>query len=393
MEETYREALRAFLKQEVYPYVEEWEKNRTVPRQVFSALGTQGFFSPCFFPAHEAGKRRLSLRMSTFRILIEELAKTLCFGLTLTISVHVGVFIPLLLDVASEALKAQFVEQAIKGDIIGTVAATESDVAGSDFMSVQCSAIFEPERIVLDGHKHYITSAATADYAIVFARWRPGRHFANFCAVLLPTRATGVRLSPVEMAVMKTAAISHLEFHDVELPASYLLGRKELGMKYFFEHIAVERLSGGVWATAVAEQCLMETQHYAIGRYIGEDTLWQHGATRHRLAQEVIKVKMLQQMVDATLLKTDEQGYIDQFASAIIKAATAQTIETVISTCLQLHGAQGLETNSTLLRLLNEFRAFGIAGGSTETMLELIAQFWAQHTAQVLNTEAQKSTS
>jgi len=56
-------------------------------------------------------------------------------------------------------------------------------------------------------------------------------------------------------------------------------------------------------------------------------------------------------------------------------------MERVIGTCLQLRGAQGLEAESPLLRLLNDFRVFGIAGGSTETMLDMIAELWADRAA------------
>jgi len=52
-------------------------------------------------------------------------------------------------------------------------------------------------------------------------------------------------------------------------------------------------------------------------------------------------------------------------------AAISLTAE-LVRTWLQLRGAQGFETGCSLLRLLNEFRVFGVAGGSTETMLEVI---------------------
>lgn len=378
--EGYRASLRAFLEREVYPYVEEWEKGGVFPRQVISSLGEQGLLAPCFPPKDGVRDHTFPLLMSAFRILIEEFAKTLCFGLTLTVSMHVGVFLPLLLDVASESLKDQLVEKALRGEILGTIAVTEYDVAGSDFMGMECTATVDQQKMVLNGQKHYITNAAVSDYVVVFARWRPGRHFTNFCALLVPTKTAGIHHSVVKMAVMKTAVISHLEFRNVELPSSHLLGRKELGMRYFFEHIATERLSGGIWAAVVAEHCLVETQRYVRGRHRGESTLWELGAVRQRLAQALVQVKLLQSLVERTLAKTDEMGYVDQFDSAIVKAVCAPMMEMVIGTCLQLHGARGLEAQSSLLRLLNEFRAFGVAGGPTETMLDVIAELWAKQT-------------
>ncbi|HEY0605654.1 MAG TPA: acyl-CoA dehydrogenase family protein, partial [Herpetosiphonaceae bacterium] len=166
-----------------------------------------------------------------------------------------------------------------------------------------------------------------------------------------------------------------------------MLGRKELGISYFLQHIAVERLSGGIWAVAVAEHCLEEAQRYAAERVIGEETLWERSAVRHRIAQAVVQVTLLRSLVEQALVATDETRLVDPFSSAVIKAAVAPAMESVIGTCLQLQGARGLEADSPLLRLLNEFRVFGVAGGSTETMLDVVGELWATRAMQAADAE------
>jgi alkylation response protein AidB-like acyl-CoA dehydrogenase len=377
-ENTYREALRALLKDEVYPYVADMERDAIFPREVVRSLGQKGFFAPCIDLAAAPHARAIPLHFPMFRILIEELAKTQCFGLTLTISMHVGVFMPLVARLADVAVREQVLTAALRGECLGTLAATELAVAGSDFMGMETTAQISADQLRLDGQKHYITNAAVADYVIVFAHWRPGRHFTNVCALLVPTDLPGIQRSRLEMAVMKTAVISQIAFDRVELAPHYLLGRKEFGMRYFLEHIAVERLSGGIWAVAVAEQCLEEAQRAATERVVGEETLWGRGAVRHKIAQAVVQTTVLRGLVDQVLLRTEQQRTIDPFDSAVIKAAVAPAMELVIGTCLQLQGAHGLEAHSPLVRLLNDFRVFGVAGGSTETMLDVIADLWAE---------------
>ena len=41
-----------------------------------------------------------------------------------------------------------------------------------------------------------------------------------------------------------------------------------------------------------------------------------------------------------------------------------------------LLGARGLEAGHPLLRMLPELRSFGLAGGSTEAMLRILAELW-----------------
>lgn len=379
---SYRAALRSLLAETVTPYVEEWERTQTFPRAVVRQLGEQGLLTPCLRRTESNNARTLPLDARMFSILIEELARTRCFGLTLTVSIHVGVFVPLIQRLAQPSLRESLVRDALSGRLLGTIAATEADVAGSDFMGMTCNAELNAGQIVLDGHKHYITNAAVADYVIVFARRRPGRHFTNFCAVLVPTDRPGVRCTPLEMAVMRTAVISRIEFDQVLLPDSYLLGRAEFGMNYFLQHIAVERLSGGVWAVAVAEQCLEQAQRAAAERQIGTETLWERSAVRQRIAQAVVQTTLLRAAVEQLIADAERTCQIDSFSSAVVKAAVAPAMETVIGTCLQLQGARGLEAHNPLLRLLNEFRVFGVAGGSTETMLEVIGDLWAQRALQ-----------
>lgn len=378
-EAQYRADLQAFLTQRVIPQVAQWEREQTFPRAIICELGQQGFFRACL----HATDLKQPLQMRMFRILIEELAKTYCFGLTLTISMHVGVFLPLIIRLAQPQLRATVIEQALDGDILGTIAITEDVAAGSDFMGMASTVHYEDDTLVLHGQKHYITNAAVADYVVTFARWRTGRHFANFSAILVPTAHADVHCVPIPMAIMKTAVISHIDFKQVRLPAHYMLGRKEFGMRYFLQHITTEHVSGGIWAAAVAEQCLVQAQRNAFQRHIGTETLWEKSSVRHRIAQAVTQITMLRTLVNHVIEKTVEQGTIDTLDSAVLKAAVAPMMETVIGTCLQLQGAHGLEAESPLLRLLNEFRVFGIAGGSTETALDIIAEQWAQHAMQL----------
>jgi citronellyl-CoA dehydrogenase len=379
----YRDRLGTFLHSYVYPYVAELESTHTFPEEIVRQLGREGFFTPCIREERET-KQKLPLNVGTFGILIEELAKTKCFGLTLTVSMHVGVFIPLISRLAHPDIREELLYRALRGEILGTVAATEARVAGSDFMGMESTVTFESDHILLDGQKHYITNAAVADYVIVFARQRPGRHFTNFCALLVPTNLPGIHRSRIDMAVMQTAVTSHIDFEHVRLDPLYQLGRKGLGMQYFLQHIAVERISGGVWAAAVATQCLEEAQRYAMQRVIGTQTLWERDAVRHRISEAVTAVTLLHHTVDAAIAEADRDGQIAPFTSAVIKAAVAPMMEHVIGTCLQLQGAYGLEAQSPLLRLLNDFRVFGVAGGSTETMLDVIAELWADQAARAV---------
>lgn len=372
-DEAYRLRLKAFLESEVCPQVEEWERTSYFPRESIQRLGEMGFFAPCLREVEPKEGQVQPLRLSRFKVLIEELAKTRCFGLTISVSIHVGIFLPMLARLAHPDVRDEILEGGLKGRYLGTFALTEAESSGSDFAGIETNVAWEDDKITLNGNKHYIINAAVADYIIVFARWRPGRHFSNFCALLVPTSLPGIRRYPIPMEVLKTAVVSGIDFDEVVLPATCRMGRKQLGMYYFLDHVLIARLSAGIWAVAVAEGCLEETQRFLAERRVGDRTLWDRSSVRIRMAHQLVRVRLLHGLVEKVVRDADERGTIDALDSAVIKAASAPAMERVIGTCVQLQGARGLEEGSVMLRVLKEFRTFGLAGGSTEVMLEIVS--------------------
>lgn len=377
--DAYRAKLRAFTDAEVRPRVPALERSGEPAADLVRGLGAEGFFEPCVPDADRAdgGAGRLPVDLRYLRILVEELARTGCFGLTLTVGMHTGVFLPAVARLGTGAVRDEVLAGGRRGELIGTVAATEADVAGSDIAGMTTTVDVGDDRVVVDGHKHWITSGAVADHAIVFGRSRPGRHAASFTAVLVPTGRDGVRREPLEMAVMRANAVGRLEFDHAEVGRDHVLGRPGFGFRYFLDHIAVERLTGAAWAVVVAEDRLAEAQRHAQDRSIGTETLWDRGAVRHRVARAAVRLAQLRALTDASFAAAHDAGRVDQYASAVLKAAVPDAMEDVIGLCVQLHGAAALAAGSPLLQLLNDFRVWGVAGGSTETMLDVVAEGWA----------------
>jgi alkylation response protein AidB-like acyl-CoA dehydrogenase len=373
-ETAYRRSLRQFLDAEVRPHVGRWEQERHFPRIVIHRLGCLGFLEAAV--ALPPGQSGVGLHLRTFTSLIEEPAATGCFGLTLSVSLHVGVFLPLVVRLVHPDLREGLVDRALRGELLGAVAVTDGAAAGSDFMGMQTTVTADGDRLILNGHKQYITNAGVADCLVVFARVQPERHFTNFVALLVPAGLPGVQATPVPMDVMKTASVGQVAFDRVELSNQHLLGRRGLGISIFLQSIAVERLVSGIWAAPMALRCLEETRQHCARHMVGTDSLWSRSSVRQQVARAVIQARL----VERTVADAEVTGRIDPLQAAMIKAAVPSAMESVIGLCLQLRGARCLEQGSALLRMLNDFRAFGIAGGTTETMLDTIADLWGQAT-------------
>jgi alkylation response protein AidB-like acyl-CoA dehydrogenase len=371
--ETYRKDLRALLKEALYPRAAEYERDRIFPLAVLREMGRRGLLERCIVRDH-ADKRVIPLDFEAFAVLIDELARTPCFGFTLGVSMHLGVFVPMLMRFGTDPARARLLAPALRGDVVGTLAATESaNQGGSDIFGIETSADLAGGGIVLNGVKDYVTGVDVADHVVVLARWQPGRHFANFCALLVPTHHRGVVASLSPMAVMRSCPIGRLEFRNVQLDSAQLLGRKALGFTYFSQHLAVERLYGGVWGITLARVCLSLARAYAQTRVVGTKPLWERSAVRQRFAERAVDVATLDALVNAGLAHATREGFVDLHRANLVQAAVAPVLERTVGFCLQLFGARGLEAESFLVRALLESRAFALGGGPTETMLELVA--------------------
>lgn len=344
-------------------------------RAAFARLGSEGCFRACF--EHQDHSARCRLRWPAFAALIRELAIGSDFGLTLCVALHVGVFIPMVWDLASPEVKADVLDAALDGAVAGSIAATDAGVSGSDLLGIQTSVRLGDTVLEVTGTKEYVTHAPGADYVAMLARWRDGRHFANLCALLVPLRSQGVTVTSIDMAVMRPARIGRVVLDAVRLPPAMLLGRRGLGLRHFVDAIANERLVGGIWAVAVLERCLLDAQRSAAMRMVADASLWENPAVRQRLASAVVRLRLLQSAVDAAVDRAADSGP-RALDCNVVKAAVPGVAEEVVGTCLQLEGARGLESASRLLRLHVEFRAFGIGGGATETALEAVAADWAE---------------
>jgi citronellyl-CoA dehydrogenase len=267
----------------------------------------------------------------------------------------------------------ELLRAARAGHAVGALAATDADVPGSDLPGMATAVAIAADRLVLSGAKTWITNAVFADFFVVLARHRAARHPASLSLVLVPADAPGLRRTPVASPVMAGAGIGTVTFDGVELTPAHLLGRPGRGFTHFAQQMAVERVAGGIWTVALAERVLAQTVQALQGREVDGRTLWQRSAVRHTLARAAVRVRLLEALVEDVIAVARRTGALSVPDTAVVKATVGPTANEVLDACLQLAGADGLTWARGLLTLLADVRAFGIAGGSTETMLDVVA--------------------
>jgi alkylation response protein AidB-like acyl-CoA dehydrogenase len=347
-------------------------------RSVLAGLGRAGGLRACLSPDTPPG-----LSLDGLRTLIQRLAVRAPSGVTLAACVQAALFIPIMAELADDAQR-RVLDAVLDGQAAGAVAVSDAGLAGSDPAAMATSLRRADDHWILSGTKDWVTGACLASHLLVCARTGPGRHFSSFSLVLVPGAAAGVTIRPRDTAVMPHAGLGTVRFADVRLPPGALVGRPGRGLAYFLRYVATERLAGGFWATAIGRDQVRRTAAWLRQRDLAGGSLWDNPAVRRQLAEAAVRIRLIEALTD-DIVRQRPTAPPPAEDTAALKAALAPGLTSALGTCVQLHGAEGLTRQGGLLQGLADARAFGVAGGTTETMLELVA-----HSELVLGTPEQR---
>ncbi|MFD2467927.1 acyl-CoA dehydrogenase family protein [Amycolatopsis silviterrae] len=292
-------------------------------------------------------------------------------GITLSVLVHAASAVPLLgAEAKPGTVLAAVHDRALAGGTMLALAATDAAAPGSDLAGLGTEIAADGGELRLSGEKRWITSAGAADELLVLAKHGPGRHFTNFTWVLVPADAPGVRITPASTTLLAGSATAHIEFDQVRLDPGRLVGRRGRGLASFARIMGGERLGGALWAVAMTSRVLADTRERLRGREIDGTALADNAAVRQDLARCLVRVHQVRAL--AEVVGEDVVTGQGLAEGALLKAAVGPAVDEVLSRCAQLQGADGYSPGGAQW-IRAEAGVFGIGGGTTELMLEAVA--------------------
>jgi acyl-CoA dehydrogenase len=353
--ERLRGELRAFVEAELRPNAERWERSRRLPRAALRAC---------------AGRGWLTLDGWEQAVLAEELPRCDSLGFALSVFVQGNLIAPLLERLGTPGQKTDWLDPLRRGRVVGALAVTEPQ-CGSDFASLQTHGRRRGRNIELDGTKTYVTNAAAAELLVVAAR-TDGDGLSGLSLVLVPARAAGVQVEPVEGLGLGTSAMARITLTGCRVPATNVLGRAGAGFGYIMQALDRERLVGALAAVSWAAYSLERTIAWARKREAFGRPLARLQVVRHQLADAATILEAARQLNYATFAGWLEGDDVSR-EIAMIKVFSYQAAQQVIDRCLQLHGGAGYMADHWASRFYRDARALTIAAGTPEVMKELIA--------------------
>ena len=365
----FRDAVRAFVKREIVPFHEQWEKDGIVPRELWLKAGQAGFL--CMAVPEEFG----GAGVADFRynaVVGEELARVGATGPGF--SVHTDIILPYLLEHASDAQKRRWLPKMVTGETISAIAMTEPG-AGSDVAGLRTTAEPAGDHYVLNGAKTFISNGIHADLLVVAARTSREAKPAKGISLLVVERGMkgferGRKLEKIGMHAQDTAELS---FDGVEVPRSNLLGEEGKGFTYLMQHLVRERLSVAVSAMASCEAALEMTVRHCQERKAFGQPIGSFQNSRFKLAEMKTEIEIGRVFVDRCIVEHD-RGALKADEASMAKWWTTDLQNRVMDRCLQLHGGYGYMREYAIARAFVDTRVAAIYAGTNEIMKELIGR-------------------
>ena len=364
----FRESLRDFLKKEVVPHVEKWEKTGTIERFIWEKFGEMGYFGLAY--PEEYGGMDLDLFYTV--ILLEELQRINSGGFAAAIWAHAYLAMTHINKEGNHDIKERYLAPSITGEKIGCLCITEP-FGGSDVAGMRTTAVKKGDKYIINGSKTFITNGVYSDYLVVAAKTTPELGNKGISIFVIDRDMPGVSATKLDKLGWRASDTGEIAFDNVEVPVENLMGEENMGFPYIMQHFALERLIMGINAHARSEFAIEYTLQYMSEREAFGRTIDRFQALRHTMSDLATEVEICKTFNYTVAYRLNNKEYVVKEAS-MSKLQSTKVADNVIYQCLQMLGGYGYIEEYPLARLLRDSRLGPIGGGTSEILREIIAK-------------------
>ena len=339
-----RGMVRAFVADQILPFVGEWFEHAEVPIDVLRRLGKLGVLG-----MHLEGYGCAGASATAYGLACMELEAG-DSGIRSMVSVQGSLAMFAIHRWGSEEQKQHWLPRMAAGDAFGCFGLTEPD-AGSDPSSMRTTARRDGSDWILNGQKMWITNGSVADVAVVWARADEGiRGF------LVPKGTRGFTTQDIHKKLsMRASVTSELLLDDVRLPDDAMLPEART-LKGPLSCLNEARY-GIVWGAVGAARACFEAalaysmERVAFGRPIAATQLQQQ-----KLAEMAVEVNR-GTVLALHLGRLKDEGLLLPEQVSVGKLANVNAALEVARTARQMLGANGITLEYPVIRHMNNLES------------------------------------
>jgi acyl-CoA dehydrogenase len=272
--------------------------------------------------------------------------------------------IHLMEEVATPQQKARWLRPQVDGKTRSCFCMTEpAPGAGADPSMLKTTAVRDGDDYVINGLKWMITGADGADYAIIMARMEDG----SATMFLSDMNREGIRLVRNLDAMDSCFSGGHgvVEFKDLRIPATDVLGEIGKGFRYAQVRLAPARLTHCMRWLGQARRAQDIALDYVKRREAFGKPLVEHEGIGFMIADNDMDLMTARLHIWHTAWMLD-QGEKCNFESSRAKVVCSEAEWRVVDRAVQMLGGMGVTAETAVMRIFTDMRAFRIYDGPSE---------------------------
>lgn len=357
------------MKKEVIPFVDQWEKERLLPRSIWKKLGENKML--CTTVSKKYGGMGGDFLHAV--IMSEELAKTNHNGAGP--SLHSDMVVPYIDSFASDENKEKYLPGCVSGDIITAFGLSEPDT-GSDVASLSTTALEKNDEVIINGAKIFTSNGINCDLLVLVAKDPEIKNPYDSMSVYLVEAKTpgfkkGNKLDKMGWYSQDTAEVF---FSDCRIPVKNRLGKKGEGWNLIMNKLQQERLVTALWAQVFAEHILAQTLEYYKIDDISDKYVSKSQANQFSLVDMATDVKIGRTFIDK-LIRDHMAGENVIVDTSMAKFWVTEMVRRVADRCLDLYGISGMAETCPNARAWRDVRCMSIFGGTNEIQRSIVGKF------------------
>lgn len=334
-----RDSVRAYVKKEISPIIEEYAQKAEFPKQIIKGLGELGCFGP-FLPEQYGGP---GLDYISYGIMMQELERG-DSGIRSTASVQGSLVMFPIYKFGSEEQKMKYLPKLATGELMGCFGLTEPN-HGSNPAGMESRFTDAGDHVVLNGAKMWISNAPFADIAVVWAKNPEGE-----IQGLIVERGMEGFSTPETHGKwsLRASATGELVFDNVKVPKENILPGVK-GLKGPLSCLSSARYGIAWGALGCAMDCYDTALRYTMQREQFDRPIAGFQLTQKKLAEmitEITKSQLLNWRLG--VLKNEDRATPAQISMA--KRNSCDIALKVAREARQMLGGMGITGEFSIMR-------------------------------------------
>ena len=282
---------------------------------------------------------------------------------------------------ATDEQREEYLMPLVNGDIRSCFSMSEPEVAGSNPIVLNTTAVREGDEWVINGHKWYTSSADGAKFAVVMAITDPDAGmYERASMIIVPTDAPGFNfirnIGVLGHAGEDYASHAEIRYENCRVPFKNLLGPQGKGFIIAQERLGPGRIHHCMRWMGICNRAFDMLCQRAASRKVGGDKyLAEKQIIQEWVASSRAEIHAARLMILHAAWKIETEGlYAAREEISLIKFFVGPIMMRVIDRAIQVHGGLGVSDDTVLSFFYRSERASRIYDGADEVHKVVVAK-------------------